>query len=389
MTLSIVWFVIVAFFWTGFFVLEGFDFGVGILHKVIGRTDLERRVAINTVGPVWDGNEVWLVVAGAAMFAAFPPWYASWFSALYLALWLLLAALIIRGVSFEFRGQFDRRGWRSTWSWTLAIGSTVAPLLFGIALGDLLAGLPIDPRGDFTGSFLDLLTPYGLFLGVTLLALCLLHGATFLSIRSTGVVLDRAQAIARRLAIPAAALVAGFVVWTFALARPGYRRHRRVGRPAGGDRRRGGPGARRQGGRTRVRGDSGRDRRHHRVLVRQPLPEPADLHHRCRQQPHRGELDGHPVLAAGDDNRCRGDGSVGVALPGLDLLRVPRPCRRPARAVPRTGPGPPLDPAGPVGTCGSSAGSGQQAPSRGDLPVRSGGGPDDGRGGSSQPGTPG
>ena len=105
MTLSTVWFVIVAFFWTGFFVLEGFDFGVGALHKVVGRTDVERRVAINTIGPVWDGNEVWLVVAGAAMFAAFPAWYASWFSALYLALWLLLAALIIRGVSFEFRGQ--------------------------------------------------------------------------------------------------------------------------------------------------------------------------------------------------------------------------------------------------------------------------------------------
>ena len=108
MTLSTVWFVIVAFFWTGFFVLEGFDFGVGALHKVVGRTDLERRVAINTIGPVWDGNEVWLVVAGASMFAAFPNWYASWFSALYLALWLLLAALIIRGVSFEFRGKFDR-----------------------------------------------------------------------------------------------------------------------------------------------------------------------------------------------------------------------------------------------------------------------------------------
>ncbi len=221
MTLSIVWFGIVAFFWTGFFVLEGFDFGVGALHKVVGRTDLERRVAINTVGPVWDGNEVWLVVAGASMFAAFPPWYASWFSALYLALWLLLAALIIRGVSFEFRGQFDRPGWRSTWSWTLTIGSAVAPLLFGIALGDLLAGLPIDADGDFTGSFLDLLTPYGLFLGVTLLTLCLLHGSTFLSIRSTGIVLQRAQTIARRLAIPAAALVAGFVVWTYALARPG------------------------------------------------------------------------------------------------------------------------------------------------------------------------
>ena len=246
MTLSIVWFVIVAFFWTGFFVLEGFDFGVGILHKVVGRTDLERRVAINTVGPVWDGNEVWLVVAGAAMFAAFPPWYATWFSALYLALWLLLAALIIRGVSFEFRGQV--RSARLAIDLELDADHRLdrwRPLLFGVALGDLLAGLPIDADGDFTGSFLDLLTPYGLFLGVTLLVLCLLHGATFLSIRSTGVVLDRAQAIARRLAIPAAALVAGFVVWTYALARPGIWRDRRAGRPAGGDRHRGGAGARR------------------------------------------------------------------------------------------------------------------------------------------------
>ncbi|MET0862894.1 MAG: cytochrome d ubiquinol oxidase subunit II [Nakamurella sp.] len=221
MTLSIVWFCIVAFFWTGFFILEGFDFGVGALHKIVGRTDIERRAAINTIGPVWDGNEVWLVVAGAAMFAAFPNWYASWFSALYIALWLVLAALIIRGVSFEFRGKFDRPGWRATWSWTLTVGSVLAPLLFGIGLGDLLTGLPIDSTGDFTGSFLDLLTPYGLFYGFTLLLLCLLHGSTFLSIRSTGVVLERSQGIARRLAIPAAVLIVGYVVWTYALARPG------------------------------------------------------------------------------------------------------------------------------------------------------------------------
>jgi len=221
MTLSTVWFVIIAFFWTGFFVLEGFDFGVGALHKVVGRTDIEQRVAINTIGPVWDGNEVWLVVAGASMFAAFPGWYATWFSALYLALWFVLAALIIRGVSFEFRGKFDRPAWRATWSWTLTIGSVLAPLLFGIGLGDLLAGLPIDQDGNFTGSFLDLITPYGLFFGVTLLALCLLHGSTFLSIRSTGAVHDRAQAIARLLAIPATVLVVGFVVWTYALVRPG------------------------------------------------------------------------------------------------------------------------------------------------------------------------
>ncbi len=164
------WFVVVAFFWTGFFVLEGFDFGVGALHTLVGRTDVERRVAINTIGPVWDGNEVWLVVAATATFAAFPGWYASWFSALYLAVWLLLAALIIRGVSFEFRGKFDTDRWRSIWSTTLTVGSVLAPVLFGVALGDLLAGLPIDADGNYTGTFLGLLTPYGLCVGVTLLA---------------------------------------------------------------------------------------------------------------------------------------------------------------------------------------------------------------------------
>ena len=221
MTLSIVWFVVVAFFWTGFFVLEGFDFGVGALHKIVGRTDLERRVAINTIGPVWDGNEVWLIVAGAAMFAAFPPWYATWFSALYLALWLLLAALIVRGVSFEFRGKFDSPTWRSTWSWTLTIGSVLAPLLIGVGLGDLLVGLPIDADGNFTGTFLDLLTPYGLLVGITVLALCLWHGATFLTIRSTGVVLQRAVSLKERLSLPATLLVIIFAVCTYLTVRPG------------------------------------------------------------------------------------------------------------------------------------------------------------------------
>ena len=221
MTLSIVWFVVVAFFWTGFFVLEGFDFGVGALHKIVGRTDLERRVAINTIGPVWDGNEVWLIVAGAAMFAAFPPWYATWFSALYLALWLLLAALIVRGVSFEFRGKFDSPTWRSTWSWTLTIGSVLAPLLIGVGLGDLLVGLPIDADGNFTGTFLDLLTPYGLLVGITVLALCLWHGATFLTIRSTGVVLQRAVSLKERLSLPATLLVIIYAVCTYLTVRPG------------------------------------------------------------------------------------------------------------------------------------------------------------------------
>src|SRR6478672_8420818 len=223
MSLPTAWFVIVAFFWTGFFVLEGFDFGVGALHKVVGRTDVERRVAINSVGPFWDGNEVWLIVAGASMFAAFPNWYASWFSALYLALWLLLAALILRGVSFAFRGKFAAPAWRKTWGWTLTVGSVLAPLLIGVGLGDLLAGLPIDADGDFTGTFLDLLTPFGLVLGLTLVVLCLLHGAAFLTIRSTGAVLDRSHVACKRLCLPAAALVLLVGVWTIVLAGSGVK----------------------------------------------------------------------------------------------------------------------------------------------------------------------
>ena len=142
MGLQIVWFVIIAFFWTGFFVLEGFDFGVGALHTVVGKTDLERRVAINTIGPFWDGNEVWLIVAGGATFAAFPDWYATWFSALYLALVLVLFGLIIRGVSFEYRGRIQTARWKRTWSGALTLGSLMLPLLFGIALGDLLVRAP-------------------------------------------------------------------------------------------------------------------------------------------------------------------------------------------------------------------------------------------------------
>ena len=218
MDLSIVWFVVVAVFWTGFFVLEGFDFGVGALHRLVGRDETERRVVVNAIGPLWDGNEVWLIVAGAAMFAAFPAWYATWFSALYLALVLVLVALIIRGVSFEFRGKIDSTRWRSTWSGTLTVGSVLAPLLIGVGLGDLLAGLPIDSSGDFTGSFWNLLTPFGLLLGLTLLALCLFHGATFLGLKTEGDV--RARAVARASGLRWLALVLVLVAagWTWALS---------------------------------------------------------------------------------------------------------------------------------------------------------------------------
>ncbi len=215
--LHTLWFIILALLWVGFFVLEGFDFGVGMLHTIVGRTDTERRVAINTIGPWWDGNEVWLIVAGAGTFAAFPGWYATMFSALYLALVVLLAALIARGVAFEFRGRRDDPRWRATWTWCMSIGSLLIPLLIGVGLGDLLVGLPIDSAHNFTGNFFDLLQPYGLWTGLTLVSLCLLHGASFLKLRTTGVVRERAGALARPLGWVAIAMVIGWVAWTLAV----------------------------------------------------------------------------------------------------------------------------------------------------------------------------
>jgi cytochrome bd ubiquinol oxidase subunit II len=214
MGLQVFWFIVIAFFWTGFFILEGFDLGVGALHMVVGKTDIERRVAINSIGPFWDGNEVWLIVAGAATFAAFPLWYASMFSALYLAVMLVILALIIRGVSFEYRGKFMGTRWRTTWDWTLTIGSLLLPLLLGIALGDLLQGLPINSAGNYTGSFGDLFTGYGVWFGVTLLALSLAHGATYLNLKTTGIVQQRAHRLAGPLSWVAALFVLGFIIWT-------------------------------------------------------------------------------------------------------------------------------------------------------------------------------
>lgn len=212
--LHTLWFVIIAFFWTGFFVLEGFDFGVGALHAVVGRTEEERTAAVESIGPFWDGNEVWLVVAGAATFAAFPGWYATMFSSLYLALLLVLAALMIRGVSLEFRSKVRDPRWTRAWKWATIVGSLLVPLLIGVGLGDLLHGLPINKSHNFTGDFFDLLTPYGLWTGLTLLALSLLHGAAFLAMKTSGIVRERSAAIARILGWPAIGAVLGFVIWT-------------------------------------------------------------------------------------------------------------------------------------------------------------------------------
>jgi cytochrome bd ubiquinol oxidase subunit II len=159
MSLNEFWFVVIAVLWCGYFVLEGFDFGVGILLPVLGRDDTERRVLINTVGPVWDGNEVWLLVAGGATFAAFPMWYATLFSGFYLPLLLILVALIIRAVAFEYRGKRPEATWRRRWDWCVTAGSAVPALLWGVAFGNIVRGVPIDADQHYTGGFFGLLNP--------------------------------------------------------------------------------------------------------------------------------------------------------------------------------------------------------------------------------------
>ncbi|HSL58740.1 MAG TPA: cytochrome d ubiquinol oxidase subunit II [Acidimicrobiales bacterium] len=209
------WFATIAILWIGYFFLEGFDFGVGILLPFLGKDDTDRRVMVNTIGPVWDGNEVWLLVAGGATFAAFPEWYATLFSGFYLPLFLILVALIIRGVAFEFRGKHDTVRWKMTWDTAIVVGSALPALLWGVAFGNILRGVPIDADFEFTGSFFDLLNPYALVGGVTSLLLFSLHGAIYLTLKTDGELRDRARAAAMRLALPVAFLVVTYLMWTF------------------------------------------------------------------------------------------------------------------------------------------------------------------------------
>jgi cytochrome d ubiquinol oxidase subunit II len=208
------WFIVITVLWTGFFVLEGFDFGVGMLHGVVGQDEAGRRAAINTIGPLWDGNEVWLIVGAAAIFAAFPGWYATMLSGFYLALVILLAALIVRGVSFEYRGKRQAARWTRTWDGLMVAGSVAAPLLIGLVLGDLLHGLPINSSQEYTGSFWDLFQPYGLFTGITFVLICLLSGATFLCLKTTDDLREGAWRLARRIAPVTGAAVVAFAIWT-------------------------------------------------------------------------------------------------------------------------------------------------------------------------------
>jgi cytochrome d ubiquinol oxidase subunit II len=196
MTLNSLWFVLISVLFIGFFFLEGFDYGVGILLPFLGRDDRERRVIVNTIGPFWDGNEVWLITAGGAMFAAFPNWYATLFSGFYLPLLLILLTLIVRGVAFEFRSKDRHPRWRNLWDWMIFIGSFVPALLWGVALANIVRGVPINQDMQYVGGFWNLLNPYALLGGLTTLALFTLHGAAFLVLRITDDLAMRARSTA-------------------------------------------------------------------------------------------------------------------------------------------------------------------------------------------------
>jgi len=218
--LQTLWFILIAVLWIGFYFLEGFDFGVGMLLPFLGKKDEERRAIINTIGSVWDGNEVWLLTAGGATFAAFPHWYATMFSGFYLPLFLLLVGLILRGISFEYRSKNADPKWRSRFDWMIAVGSFLASLLLGTAFANLAKGVPIgadmnyvSPNGIMTT--LGLLNPYGLIGGLTTVAVFLLHGANFLTLKLDGDLRERARAFAKKIYIFAAVMVVLLAVTTY------------------------------------------------------------------------------------------------------------------------------------------------------------------------------
>ena len=218
MSLAELWFILIAVLWAGYFVLEGFDFGVGMLLPFLPKDEKERGMMFESIGPVWDGNEVWLVVAGGATFAAFPGWYASMFSGFYLALLLVLVFLIVRVVSFEWRAKSKSPRWRAVWLAANSIGSFGAALVWGVGLSALLYGTPLDSSGDYTGTFWDLFNAYTLFAGLTVVVYFAFHGAVFLTLRATGDLCERALKAARMLALPATALAAAFMIWTVVVA---------------------------------------------------------------------------------------------------------------------------------------------------------------------------
>ncbi|MEN9715988.1 MAG: hypothetical protein RJA35_1455 [Actinomycetota bacterium] len=214
MALNHIWFLIVGFLFIGYFVLDGFDFGVGMALPFLGKDDTDRRVLINTIGPVWDLNETWVVVAGASLFASFPEWYASLFSGFYLALLLILASLIVRGVAFEYRGKGTTARWRKTFDWMIVVGSALPALLWGVAFANIVNGVPLNEQHIYTGNLFTLLNPYGLLGGLTTLSVFFLHGLIFISLKTDGDIKDRSRELAKKVGYVATVIAASFLLWT-------------------------------------------------------------------------------------------------------------------------------------------------------------------------------
>lgn len=215
MDLNILWFILLTVLFSGFFFLEGFDYGVGMLLPFIAKTDQERRAVINTIGPVWDGNEVWMITAGGAMFAAFPHMYATLFSGFYVALVFMLIGLIIRGVAFEFRSKREDPAWRARWDWAIYYGSLLPALLWGVTIANLMRGVAIESDFNYYGGLVPLLNPYAMFGGVVFLGLFLVHGASFLGIKLEGDLKDRVKKLSGKIWIAVVILTVIFLIWTY------------------------------------------------------------------------------------------------------------------------------------------------------------------------------
>lgn len=218
MSFQSVWFLLIAVLWVGYFILEGFDFGVGMLLPFVSRGEADRRAVLTTLGPVWDGNEVWLLVAGGATFAAFPEWYATLFSGFYLPLFLILVALIVRGLAFEYRSKYGKPAWRKRWDIAIFVGSGLPALLWGVAFANIVRGVPLEKASsgsiEYVGGFFNLLNPYALLGGVVTLTVFLTHGAHFLALKTAGEIRVRAHTLAIRLGLVAAVAAVAFLVWS-------------------------------------------------------------------------------------------------------------------------------------------------------------------------------
>lgn len=321
MDLPTLWFWIVAVFFIGYFVLDGFDFGVGMSLPFLGRDDTDRRVLINTIGPVWDLNETWVIVAGAALFAAFPEWYATLFSGFYLPLLAILLALILRGVSFEYRHQRPEAAWKKRFDTMIVVGSAVPAFLWGVAFANIVQGVPLDADHNYIGTVLDLLNPYALLGGATTLLLFFTHGVVFVSLKTDGEIRERARRLASRAGLVTIAVAAVFLAWTnlaqgssasWLLATAAAATLILV---AGERAREGGAGLRPPRGHDRARGPD---------PVHDALPGRHAGLERHRQQPHHRERLEHALYADRHELDRAGVRAAHRRLSGLDLLDLPQ-----------------------------------------------------------------